>query len=76
MNEELNANDRADLVAGLFDRIDHLNSVISQRQTDADADPLAVEEFAARREKYVRDLNKLLWSIGLTGEMHTRQLAA
>jgi hypothetical protein len=76
MNDELNADDRADLVAGLFDRIDHLNQVIEQRRTDANADPLAIDEFTARREKYVRQLNKLLWSIGLTGELQTRQLAA
>ncbi|AQG82132.1 hypothetical protein [Spirosoma montaniterrae] len=76
MNDELNADDRADLVAGLFDRIDHLNRVIEQRRASADTDPLAVEEFTARRDKYVRELNKLLWSIGLTGELHMPRMAA
>lgn len=75
MNQELNTDDRADVMAGLVERITHLNQVIDQRQASADADPLAVEEFTARREKYVRELNKLLWSIGLIGELHTKQAA-
>ena len=60
MNQELNADDRADIIAGLVERIANLNQVIVQRQADVDADPLAIEEFTFRRKKYILELNRPL----------------
>jgi hypothetical protein len=66
VNEPTTPIERVDLIAGLLDRIEHLNEVIAQRHNDPEPDAVSIREFSARREKYIADLNKILLPIGLT----------
>jgi hypothetical protein len=74
METVLTNDERADLIAGLLERIEHLNGVIEQRRTTPQPNTLAVEEFTALRDKYLDELNKLFWNAGFVGELRTQPI--
>ncbi len=71
MEQPPTAHERADLVTGLLDRIEHFNALLAQRRANPNADPLAVEEFTYRRNKYVGQLALLLDQYGLVLQLPT-----
>jgi hypothetical protein len=76
MEKHITPDERADRIAGLLDRIEHLNDVIAQRRAEPEPDTVSAREFSARRDKYVHELNQLLWTVGLTGELTIPRKAA
>ncbi|GAB2599315.1 hypothetical protein [Spirosoma areae] len=76
MKESLTSEEQDDRIAGLVDRIRHINETLAYHQSFPKKDLVEIREFSDRRNQYIKELAELLKDVGVIVQLPTDQQQA
>ena len=76
LDEQMNAQERADAVVFLLEMIERMSGAIERHQSYPEPDQLAIEQFTDQRSKYIGQLALLMNQYGVSVQLPPSRQAA